>query len=220
MTGLQLSWDPSSGSIFSMNGSYTNSTSSQELLVPSSPVPFTCPSYFYSNGWTVCQLQSSGNRTGNPAGALQSAFINATDYTPPPYSLSPMSIFGAPYLVFNSSIDVITVTTKGQPPLDLVSGKTAVQGEVSRVWSHWQVPTYETDGSNPSGVVADFNITLCYTAFDTARLDVNLYGDSVHTEPIPHFEPSVESYTFNDILIQLGNNDTKTGAANRGILQI
>jgi hypothetical protein len=49
LTGLQLSWDPSSGSIFSMNGSYTNSTSSQELLVPSSPVPFTCPSYFYSN---------------------------------------------------------------------------------------------------------------------------------------------------------------------------
>ncbi len=89
-----------------------------------------------------------------------------------------------------------------------------------RVWSHWQVPTSETDGSNPSGVVADFNITLCYTAFDTARLDVNLYSDSVHTEPIPHFEPSVESYTFNDIIIQLGNNDTKTGAANRGILQI
>jgi hypothetical protein len=82
------------------------------------------------------------------------------------------------------------------------------------------VPTEETDESNPSGVVADFNITLCYTAFDTALLDVKLYSDSIHTEPLPQFKPSVRSYTFNDIIIQLGNNETKSGAANRGILQM
>ena len=59
LTGLQMSWDPTSGSVFSMNGNYTNSMSSQRLLTTSSPVPFSCPSYFYSNGRTVCQLQSS-----------------------------------------------------------------------------------------------------------------------------------------------------------------
>lgn len=102
----------------------------------------------------------------------------------------------------------------------MVPRQTAALGEVSRVGSHWQVPTGEIGGSNPSGVAADFNITLCYTAFNTARLDVNLYGDSIHTEPLPQFQSSLESYTFNDIMIQLGNSDTKSGAANRGILQM
>ena len=82
------------------------------------------------------------------------------------------------------------------------------------------MPTNELDGTNPSDVLADFGITLCYTAFDTARLDVNLFGDSNHTEPLPRFQPSVNSYTFNDIIIQLGNNGTVTGTANRGILQM
>ncbi|KUJ13429.1 uncharacterized protein LY89DRAFT_754172 [Mollisia scopiformis] len=216
LTDLQMSWDPSSGSVFSVNGNYANSTSSEGLLTPSRPVSFMCPSYFYSDGYTVCQLQGSGNFSGNPGGALQSAFINATDYNPLPYSLSPMSIFGAPYLVFNSTIDVLAVTHEGEPPLDLVAGQTAVPG----VWTHWQVPTDETYESNPSGFVADFNITLCYTAFDTAGLEVNLYGDSIRTEPLPQFQPSEQSYTFDDIIIQLGNNNTKASAADRGILQM
>jgi hypothetical protein len=117
-----------------------------------------------------------------------------------------MSIFGAPNLIFNSSIDFIAVTYKGQLPLDLVPRQTAAQGEVSGVWSYWLVLADEIDGSNPSGVLVDFNITLCCTAFDTARLDVKFYGDSIHTEPLPQFQPSLESYTFNDIIIQLGKH--------------
>ena len=202
LTALNMSWDPSSGSVFSMAGAYKNSTSSQNLLTPEEPVPFNCPSYFYSNGYTICQLANVGNLTGNPAGALQSTFRAGPSE----------GIFGAPYLVFNSSINVITVTHDASPPLYLTHGQDL------GVWSHWQVPQSETDRGDLSGYMADFNFTLCYTAFDTARLDVNLYSDSLRIEPLPVFDSSAVSYSFGNVLAQLGNNGTILGARDRNIL--
>jgi hypothetical protein len=98
----------------------------------------------------------------------------------------------------------------------LVPRQTAAQGKVSRVWSYWLVPADEIDGSNSLGVLADFKITLCYTAFDTARLDVKLYGDLIYTEPLPQLQPSLDSYTFNDIIIQLGTMTLKFGSRQSG----
>lgn len=213
LTNLSLSWDPTSGSICAITGFYENSTSSPGLLTPNTPVSFACPSYFYSNGYTVCQLENIGigeNVTGNPAGALQSAFTDSADE-------SPMRIFGAPYLVFNSTIDVTTVTEDGDPPLGLVEAEAP---EGSGVWTHWHIPKNETESSTSEEFVADFNFTLCYTAFDAARLYVNLYSFVNRTEPLPQFQPSAQSYTFDGVLVQLGNNASNIGARDRGILQM
>ena len=204
LKNLQLSWDPSSGNVFAMNGSYANSTYSQNLLTPDGPVRFTCPSYFYSNGYTICQLANNGVGIGNPAGALQSAFANA----------SSKNIFGAPYLVFNSSINVVELTQNGTPPLN------PVHGQDSGVWSHWQISRDELGENGTSGQVADLNFTLCYTAFDAARLDLDFYSDSSRFEPLPEFKTSAQSYSFSDVLAQLGVDATILGARDRGILQI
>lgn len=53
---------------------------------------------------------------------------------------------------------------------------------------------------------ANLSVSLCYTAFDTARLSINMFGKNNRSEPALHYRLDDDSYyTSPDLNIQLGN---------------
>ncbi|KAK6067915.1 hypothetical protein SCUP234_11388 [Seiridium cupressi] len=212
LQNLEMSWEPTSGSIFSMSGACTNTTSIPGLLTPGSPVPFGCASYFYSSGCTICQLQSSGSKSNISAGVLQSVFSDSSLYqTYPQNTLATTGIFGAAYLVFNWSMsgDQITwIIHNADQPL------TPAFHHTSGAWSIWNVP----NASDSTQALPYFTFSLCYSAFDLARLDVELYSDFNRTEPLPLYDAAEAKFDFVDVLNQLGNNASVQTPRDRGIL--
>ncbi|KAL2394769.1 hypothetical protein ABEF93_004833 [Exophiala dermatitidis] len=57
-----------------------------------------------------------------------------------------------------------------------------------------------------SGTLA-LSITLCYTSFATANLPVLMSSNMNRTEPIPPYEKSTSSYKYDNVRMQLGQNN-------------
>jgi hypothetical protein len=71
----------------------------------------------------------------------------------------------------------------------------------------------------PNGTT-DLSITLYYTAWDTARLDVNMYADSSRSEPIISWLPAWGLYTDPDLGVQLGFGIPSASIASRSIMAL
>ena len=66
---------------------------------------------------------------------------------------------------------------------------------------------------------ANLSVSVCYSAFDTAKIHVDMHSDSNRTEPEARWKPGNGFYTVPDINQQLGNNRV-TDHASRGILKL
>jgi hypothetical protein len=81
----------------------------------------------------------------------------------------------------------------------------------------------EDDGVWTNVITSDqsWRISICYSAFTTADLHVNVHGDTNRSEPIVHWSKAQGYYTIPDVHQQLGDlPTTPSSAASRGILRL
>ena len=83
----------------------------------------------------------------------------------------------------------------------------------------WLDIMHQEPGAN---ITANISASLCYTAWDVQRLDVNIHSPTSRTEPVAAWSPEAGYSTTPDVFHQLG--DSKAAAAqtpsSRGILSL
>lgn len=181
-------------------GALKNSTTSPELLTVNGSTGFLCHTYLVSDGPTICQLGGgSPEFVDDSAGGLQSEFRPRTN--------SEVATTGAAYLMINSTIDY-----KGL--IDVVIKDHVFEHDLDYgPWSRWLI---RAGGS----VVVNSSFTLCYAAWDFARLNVSLHSNVLRSEPLPRYDSKSGVFTFEEVLLQLGNDADHTENRDRGILTL
>jgi hypothetical protein len=90
----------------------------------------------------------------------------------------------------------------------------------------YSMDQYSPDGENTTYWLSfrptNISITLCYAAWDTARLDVQPTRDKNRSEPVSSAgKASLSSKpAFSDVLLQLGQHPDKSSPSDRGILAL
>ena len=66
----------------------------------------------------------------------------------------------------------------------------------------------------------NYTFSLCYAAWDATRLSVDFSSTSNRTEPVVRFDVKSSTYSFTEILDQLGHNPNKSTLEERGIMSM
>lgn len=66
----------------------------------------------------------------------------------------------------------------------------------------------------------NYTFSLCYAAWDTTRLSVYFSSTSNRTDPVVQFDLNSLTYSFTEILDQLGHNPNKSTLEERGIISM
>lgn len=231
LSDLSLQYTAETGVI---GGSFEPSETLPNLYTPSQPVFFSCKFLLLDGAATICQLQrthanGTGLGIGNFAGGLLSAFTNVTapsnggqgfEVQPSIETSEHAPTWGTPFLV----IDSISPAPPARINDTLWSGNpwgfTPDWNETKNApWLHDRAPWI--DISSPK-LLVNFSMSLCYTAWDTATLNVSLSSQQSRTEPTEHWSPTEGYFTVPDATEQLGPNGESSGvsAEQRGILQL
>ncbi|KIX05647.1 uncharacterized protein Z518_03619 [Rhinocladiella mackenziei CBS 650.93] len=238
------------GEIGNITGRVTTTKYTNRTLVPDEPLPFTC---YLDGSYSICQLnvpllnfssivpyrRGTTNKKlypagNNFAGGLLSEFSNITGVDYEPHNVwnkegfwndgQVIPLWGISYLVISSSIVDETKFTN-------FTG-TRERNE----WLDLFLKPYEVQGYQKL-----VSTSLCFSAWDVARLEVDLFGDSARTEPTIEWSSeaisAASSYpyetflsaknwndiasstpSFDKILNQLGQSKHKLTATERGIM--
>lgn len=231
---LRTQWNARDGLQGALTGTVQPSISLSRLWTPDDPVPFNCtvmafaPTQVFMVPPTLCQLQQSYeslyNMTdgygyenyffGNTAGGLLSEFANVTDFAPLQEWIANKSAarfvtWGTPFLVLNAS----RINNRGSANYSKAfEYNLTTDGTLrsSKAGSWTKITTRE----------GPFNLTasICYTAWDVARVDVVMSSGQNRTEPVPHWRQDNGSYTVPDAVQQLAG--TPASASQREILTL
>lgn len=216
LSNLTITFQPEGIPLASLNGTVGPSTADiPGLWAPVPSFPFACPMTVSYSSVVICQL---GGSAGQAEGGLVSKFSNITDpelmlqmwhnlSNPAPFGISsgPSQIIsGFPYLVMN----ITTPLTSWQTLVNLTAD---FNPEYQRdgPWANIYFPDHKFNAS----------LSICYTAFDTTRLDVELYSQQTRSEPVLRWNSSQLFFTAPDVHKQMGELDSSS-AESRGILNI
>lgn len=179
-----------------LNGSYSATESVYRLAVPGHPVAFGCPVIqpdSRSYALVICQAPGQNIRDGKLVSEFRStdAWLAAMNSTYDGTVLD-RGIADGPYLIIN-----LTVRNTGHPPRDESHSQTT---SAHGAWI--DIDGIESENySFPPHITA--SLSLCYPAFSTARLDLELHSKKNRTEPTP--QKSGRSYsTSPNVLDQMG----------------
>jgi hypothetical protein len=176
-----------------LNGSFTLSSSVTRLLEPLYPVPFSCIILLSPNvtAVTICQLLENLADLDNlnARGGLVPEFGNFTEGMNAEQLVQNSGIFlTSPYIVIETS-----------------NQSSATAGQVYTTSNN----TLNISGHGPwtdlQSQITPFNfsISVCYSAFTTATLEVNFKSRQNRTEPITKYNPMNGYYTTPDIHLQM-----------------
>ena len=181
-------------------GSFEPSVPGVERLWTPGRVPFNCSAFLHTKALTLCQIAYLSPKYDSYAdsGGLLSEFWNISkDDTGK--ALSQGEIFWSfPMLVIQSHN-----TTDGD------FNKTVLNTQPS---AHWTIL------STPSQT---WSISICYSAWSTADLEVNLRSATVRSEPVAYWSSDHGIYTKPDVHEQLGELANRSPSLEaRGILEL
>ena len=232
------SMSPTSYSLQQINGTVLPSRrDADRLWAPDYGIPFSCVAGVGSTNTTsVCQLNVPGPEGlsvfWNNAGGLISEFVNLTEpkerwhvshsnRSVGPLGSPPFITWGTPFLILQAveggplsttkdpAFDELYWTNKTREWITHPAASKIVHQPLSMITSrsklhHWKV-----------------SASLCYTAWDTATLDVEMSSNTNRTEPVAHWSRKQHFHTIPNITSQLGTA-LRSGAdmADRHILQL
>jgi hypothetical protein len=162
-----------------------------------------------AGGVAICQLSLGGlESNGQLEGGLISRLSNLSNTQLPQdeeerQKASGFITRGFPYLVIDTT------------PHDIAENSSVNQTSDSkqdRPWAFASLPN-----PNLQGHLFLMNLSLCYTALDTARLDIELYGNKDRVEPVLCWDPIKSFFTTPDLLEQMGVGHYRS-TESRGIL--
>lgn len=206
------------------------------VWTPDQPVPFNCTYLVTDNSIAICPitLQTTNNTVGqnNRGGGLISRFSNNTSITQlnewAPNPLVPIT-WGKAMLVINATsvfyrqFQNISEAYIGEPPNwesllsvftnygYIMQSDATLLNSSSGIWSKFVT----REGA------ANLSVSLCYAAWDTARLQIDASSDVPRQEPVAHWSPDSGYKTIPDVNIQLGNIETAAKSIeSRGILKM
>ena len=197
----------------SIVGTFAPSIDSERLWSPEG-VCFNC-SYLIGNDiYSVCELQTNAStgaltvQMNNRAGGLISEFANLTD---PEHLRHWAKTKPNAFLSWGTPLIILNVSTPYLENVDYLWYKDDFTDAVEYYYDMKNDSTLRvvengiyTDIITESGP-ANLSISVCYTAWDTARLKVDMFSEANRTEPIPHYKNGTGIYTTPDVSQQLGN---------------
>lgn len=149
---------------------------------------------------SICQVGFSGESSFYPdSGSLLSEFWNITQNdTRNANKEGGLSLYSLPMLV--------------------VQSHKSAGGDLKQKITGFQHSGSSTIISTPA---TSWTVSLCYSAWDTADLEVDIYSNRNRSEPITHWSASQGYFTVPDVHYQMGENQNrKTSIESRGILQL
>ena len=162
-------------------------------------IPFKCSVFFSENALSICQVVYLSPFTDSYAssGGLLSEFSNITTKDVSKLVTQGYSLWSLPLLVIQAHN-----VTENKIGNVLGFGSHGPWTDVHTPWQTW-------------------SISICYSAWATADLDVDMNGNDNRTEPIAHWNPQREYYTEPDVHKQLGDLEPlESTSKSRGILHL
>ncbi|KAK5168085.1 uncharacterized protein LTR77_006653 [Saxophila tyrrhenica] len=184
-----------------MRGILEPSTEEVPRLWTPGPIPFDCSPFVNAASVTICQIgyPSASSLFWQSSGSLSSEFSNLTHDETRHAVRHGLSLFSLPMLVIRSHSSPIRTGDR------LNQQVTSLESEGA--WTKVSTPSL------------GWSVSLCYSAWDTADLEVNMYSAEKRSEPILHWT-SDGYYTVPDVHHQLGETDPFASKDARGILQL
>lgn len=186
-----------------MRGVVEPSTQDVPRLWTPGPVPFDCSPFVNAESTTICQvsLPPSGYGFGltTSTGSILSEFWNITQNDTGRAVQHGLSLYSTPMLVIHSHASAI----RGGDKLNEKVTSLLSEG----IWTNVSTPTLT------------WSVTLCFSAWDTAVLDVDMYSNNNRPEPILHWNNATGYYTEPSVHRQMSITDNSSHES-RGILQL
>ncbi len=164
------------------------------------PVAFECALFPRDGALTICQISTLHPLYDSYAnnGGLLSEFWNITHNDTKDALEGGMQLYSLPMLVIQAQN--ITHSTINHKVLGI---------QDDGIWTNVETPSQT------------WSVSICYSAFATADLEVNIHSESGRKEPIVHWSSDRGYYTVPDVHAQLGELAFKTTSpSSRGILQM
>lgn len=163
------------------------------------PVPFECSIFLRDDSLTICQLvylSPFSDSYGN-SGGLLSEFWNVTKNDTRYALRQGLNLWSLPLLVLQARN--ITRSRVSEHVMGLEDN--GIWTDVTTPWQTW-------------------SLSICYSAFATARSEVDMYSATDRKEPIVHWDSSRGYYTVPDVHTQLGDDTSVYTPDSRGIMKL
>ena len=175
-------------------------TAVDRLWIPKIPPKFNCSLILQPEALTICQItdMSPWYDIYDANGGLVSEFWNTTNMN---------EVLGHGFAMWSLAFVVIDLRSS----TDGVISETVLDIENEGPWT-----SVVTDAQT-------WDVSICYTAWDTADLDVNMYSETNRSEPIAYWNSQRGYYTVPDVHEQLGeltDQPTPHTSESRGVLQL
>ena len=191
-----LSWDIVGYAYGPLLGTLAPTKRADRLWSPQEPVPFDCTFLQLEGATSVCQIRQREGSFYATSGGLISEFSNITEAA----MLDQMAREKG-YVTWGTAMLIINSTGVVDPHYDPAND--SLQISERETWTD-----VATQAGRPLA-----RLSLCYAAWDTARLNVAISGDQNRSEPISQWNPTEGLYTSPDLSDQLGNSPGKSAAA-------
>ena len=183
-----------------LRGTLEPSVTNVNKLWTPGPVPFDCGTFMNDNSISICQVGFSGSsRFFQDSGSLLSEFWNITQNdTRAAVLQGGLILYSLPMLIVQSHKSTSTKLGSSITGTDIQGSKTTISTNTS-----------------------SWTVSICYSAWATADLDVDIFSNVNRSEPITHWNHDQGYYTIPDVHDQMGElNGTITSIKSRGILQL
>ena len=174
-------------------------TAVDKLWTPG-PVQFDCETFANVDSMSICQVHFSGSsRFYQDSGSLLSEFWNIThNDTRTAVLQGGLALYSLPLLIIQSH------KSSAQNLKQNVTG-------VERNGSKALISTHSSS----------WTVSICYSAWTTANLNVDMFSETNRSEPITHWNHSQGYYTIPDVHSQMGEIDEPTNSLkSRGVLEL
>lgn len=166
-----------------MRGVLESSTKDVPRLWTPGPIPFDCSPFVNAASVTICQigLPAATSPLWLSSGSLLSEFWNVTRDEAKNAILKGLSLYSVPMLVIQSNNSPVRTGDR----------------------LNQKVAKLESDGpwTKVSTSSLSWSVSLCYSAWDTAGLEVETYSDKNRSEPVLHWKSSDGYYTTPDVTL-------------------
>lgn len=182
-----------------ITGNFEPSVPDVERLWTPGRVPLNCSIFLHTEALTICQIvyQSPEFASYADNGGILSEFWNISESGTKTALSQGEVLWSFPVLVLQSHN-----TTNGN------FNKTVLNSQTIQHWTMLSTPSQT------------YSISICYSAWATADLEVNMRSSSNRSEPIAFWSSDSGYYTKPNVHRQLGDVDDTASIESRGILEL
>lgn len=182
-----------------LKGTLEPSVTDVDKLWTPGPIPFDCGTFMNADSVSICQVGFSGSsKYFQDSGSLLSEFWNVSKGD------TKDAILQGGLILY--SLPLMVVQSHQSDSENLFQNITGTQKNGSKT-------VISTPGLK-------WTVSICYSAWATADLDVDMYSNANRSEPITHWSAERGYYTTPDIHSQLGEDGSGSSVEARGILRL